>query len=169
MTDTFHRMIVWGAGLVGGTAVLAMMVLTLGDAIMRAFGRPILGANEMTEALLLIVVAAAIPVSILSGKAIAIEGLVNLLPRRLAWLIILVGTMVSGGLMAFLAYHSYLTAADARDFGERSAILHIPYDVLYIILSVGMACAAVAFLLHWFADPVAQGAESDPNRTGSDT
>ena len=149
MIDTIRRLMIWTAGLVGGTAVLALMVVTLGDAVMRGFGHPILGANEMTQALLLVVVAAAVPVSIVSGKAIAIEGLVNILPPRLSWVIVLVGTLVSGGLMAFLAYHSYLTAADARDFGERSAILHIPFDVLYIILSVGMVGAALAFIVHW--------------------
>lgn len=160
MIDTLRRLMVWTAGLVGGTAVLALMVVTLGDAVMRGFGNPILGANEMTQALLLVVVAAALPVSIVSGKAIAIEGLVDRLPPGLSWLIILIGTLVSGALMAFLAYHSYLTAADARDFGERSAILHIPFDVLYIILSIGMVGAAMAFIVHWLL--TRQASRTDP-------
>lgn len=149
MIDGLRRAIIWGAGLVGGAAVVALMLLTLADALMRSLSRPILGANEITEALLLVVVSAAIPISIVSGKAIAIEGLVASLPHRLAGIIVLAGTLLSTVLMAFLAYHSFRTSADARDFGERSAILHIPHDILYVILSVGASCAALAFVLFW--------------------
>lgn len=152
MIDTLRRAILWGAGLIGGTAVLALMLLTLADAVMRTLGRPILGANEITEVLLLVVVAAAIPISIVSGKAIAIEGPAARLPGLIAAAVVFAGMVLSAGLMAFLAYHSFRTSADARDFGERSAILHIPHDVLYVALSVGAGTASIAFVLYWLIE-----------------
>lgn len=163
MIGGLRRAVIWAGGVVGGTAVIALMVLTLGDALMRGIGRPILGANEITQALLLVVVAAAIPVSIVSGKAIAIEGPVALLPRRLGFVILLAGTVLSAGLMAYLAYLSFRTSADARDFGERSALLHIPFDLLYVILAIGIGMAAIAFVLNWEIERRADASADRPN------
>ncbi|MEM0946947.1 MAG: TRAP transporter small permease subunit [Pseudomonadota bacterium] len=168
MIEALRRVILWVAGLIGGAAVLALMLLTLADAVMRTLGRPILGANEITEVLLLVVVAAAIPISIVSGKAIAIEGPVARLPSRIAGVIVFLGMLLSAALMAFLAYHSFRTSADARDFGERSAILHIPHDVLYVALSVGAGSAALAFVLYWLIERSADDHGAETSETGPD-
>ncbi|MEM6609417.1 MAG: TRAP transporter small permease [Pseudomonadota bacterium] len=169
MIVILRRVILWAGGLIGGVAVISLMFLTLADAVMRTLGRPILGANEITEVLLLVVVTTAIPISIVSGKAIAIEGLVARLPSSIASAIIVAGTALSAILMAFLAYHSFRTSADARDFGERSAILQIPYDVLYVALSLGAGCAALAFVLFWLIERHRGDTSADLSDPGPDT
>ena len=67
----------------GGTSVVLLMMVSLIDSASRALGAPVLGLKEMSEALLPVTVGASLPLAILAGRSVSIEGLVNQLPRRL--------------------------------------------------------------------------------------
>lgn len=133
--------------LCGGLAVLAMMAVAVTDAAARALGAPFLGGKEISEALLVVSVGAALPLSVLGGKALAIEGLVRALPRRLGLGFTLAGLLLSVACLGGLSAALYRAGFDARDFAETSALLEIPYFYLYLYLAVFGALTALAFAL----------------------
>lgn len=147
MSATLRSFVYWIALVIGGAVVMAMMLITVVDVALREMGRPLLGAKEATEALLVVSVACALPMSVLGGKAVAIEGLVERLPQRFAKMLRVAGTVLSSALLGFLGVSTWKAAQDARDFEEASVMLQIPYHVLYVILAVCCITTAFCFLL----------------------
>ena len=132
----------------GGASVVLLMVVSVIDSTSRALGAPVLGAKEVSEALLVICVAAALPMSVLGGRTVTIDGLVSRFPRRIAGAITWAAISLSVLATAVLAWRLVGASGDARDFEETSALLLIPYAPLYLVLAAGHALAAVAFLIH---------------------
>ncbi len=130
--------------IIGGLSVVAMMGISMADAVLRLFERPILGANEISEALMVIAVSCALPVSILSGKAISIDMLTKRLFPALRKVVIFLGVMAAIGILSFYAYRSYLAGFEAADFGEVSLLLGIEYGPFYFCIAAGAALAALA-------------------------
>jgi len=131
---------------VGGASLFALMAISVSDATMRVLDRPFVGAKEVSEAFLVSCVAIALPISVYRGKAVAIEGLVTLFPDLMARIISACGNLLGCALCALLSYELVKAAADARDFAEKSALLSIPFELLYQILAVGVGLTALAFL-----------------------
>ncbi|MEM6637398.1 MAG: TRAP transporter small permease [Pseudomonadota bacterium] len=139
----------------GGTSVVLLMVVSVVDSASRAIGSPILGAKEVSEALLVLCVGAAVPMSILGGRSVTIDGLVAQFPTRVGVAVTWAGVALSVLAIAVLAWRLVGASGDARDFQEASPLLQIPYAPLYLYLSCAHAMAAVAFLIHAFF-PVAK-------------
>lgn len=147
MLAMLRSSIYWIALVIGGAAVTTMLLVAVVDVASREIGSPLLGAKEATEALLVMTVACALPISVLGGKAVAIEGLVERMPQRFAKMIRLAGTVLSSALLGFLGVSTWKAAQDARDFEEASVMLQIPYHILYVILAVCCVTTAFSFLL----------------------
>ncbi|WP_299212060.1 TRAP transporter small permease subunit [uncultured Tateyamaria sp.] len=134
----------------GGTSVVVMMILSVADVASRALGAPMLGLKELSEVFLLVCVGAALPLAILGGRSIAIEGLVDRFPKRLRLAVTWAGIALSILMLAILGWSLVGASADARDFAETSALLLIPYAPLYLFLAVAHFVAAVAVAIHAF-------------------
>ena len=158
------------ASLIGGVALIAMMGISMADATMRQFNQSIFGASEISEALMVICVACAVPISILSGKAVSIDLLTRQLPKRpRAVLAVLVGT-VSVAMLVYYAYRNYLSAPEAAAFGEASLLLSIPYGPLYFCLAIGGALAALALIYEGVKGPVSLSSENiNPHQVEAET
>ena len=131
----------------GTLSLIALMSTSVSDAIMRALDLPFVGAKELSEAFLVCCVAISLPVSVYQGKAVAIEGIVALLPDRLCRTLTAAGNLLGFALCALLAYVLIKAGADAQDFAEQTTLLGIPYQLFYQILSIGFALTALAFLI----------------------
>jgi len=123
---------------IGCAALSAMMLLTVADVIMRAFGRPIIGTFEIVGLMLGLVIGFTIPkVSYDKGHVFMEVGLDRLHPGGRAAMKVftrIIGVLLFGaiGVNLFRAAHEFRIA------GEVSPTLQIPfYPVAY---GVGVCC-----------------------------
>jgi|GEM_PF-1509605 len=136
------------AEIVGGVALLALMGLTVSDALLRTFAnRPILGGGDLVQVFLLIVVACAIPLCVAAGRAIAIEIFVRLLPALLHRIVERATALISAAILLYLAWRCHVNAGDAALFGETTMLLRIPFGPFYTVLAVAFLLSALLFLV----------------------
>jgi TRAP-type transport system small permease protein len=135
------------AEVAGGVALLALMLLTVSDALLRSFAnRPILGAGDMVQVILVVVVACSVPLCAMAGRAIAVDLFVRRLPAvPLAWVYRLTG-LGAAAMLGFLAWRCYVNAGEAAMFGETTMLLRIPFGPYYMILAISFGISALLFL-----------------------
>lgn len=140
----------WATGLVelvGGVAVFALMLLTVSDALLRSFAnRPILGANDLVQVILVVVVACAVPLCIAGGRAIAIEFLVARLPIRAGTMIGRAMSVIAAVALGYLAWRCWVNSGEAARFGETTMLLQIPFGPFYLALAISFAVSAALFV-----------------------
>ncbi len=146
MIRTFSSFVAMILTLLGGLCVAAMMCVSLADALLRQFNRPILGASEMSEALMVVAICCALPLSVLSGKAVAIDILVKRLPGLVRTGVVWLAATASAAILAFFGYRSFIAGLEAEDFGEASLLLSIPFGPFYMAISAAAALTALAIL-----------------------
>ncbi len=139
----------WGAGLIealGGLALIALAGLTVSDALLRSLlNRPILGAADIVQVLLVLVVAASLPLCVLAGRAIAIDSVVDRLPPRAAGPVRRLAHAVAAAALATLAWRCWINAGEAALFGETTMLRRIPYGPFYAALAVSAGLSAAVF------------------------
>ncbi len=132
---------------IGGIALIALMVLTVTDALMRSLAnRPILGGGDLIQVILVVVVACAVPLCVAAGRAIAIEFFVNLLPTVRRNLMQRFTALISAIVLLYLAWRCYINAGEAAMFGETTMLLRIPFGPFYAVLAVAFLLSAIFFL-----------------------
>lgn len=132
--------------LLGGAALVALAVLTVSDALLRSFAnRPIRGANDMIQVLLVLVVAAAIPLCIHAGRAIAIDIITRRLPQGARRIVARLVNLICALVLALLAWRCAVNAREAALFGETTMLLQIPFGPFYWCLTVSFAVSALLF------------------------
>lgn len=140
----------WATGLVelvGGFAVFTLMLLTVSDALLRSFAnRPILGANDLVQVILVVVVACAVPLCIAGGRAIAIEFLVARLPIRIGKPVGQAMSVIAAVALGYLAWRCWVNAGEAARFGETTMLLQIPFGPFYLALAISFAVSAALFV-----------------------
>jgi len=137
-----------GLDIVGGLALVVLLAITVSDALMRSLlNRPILGGGDLVQVALVMVVAAAVPLSIASGRAIAIEMLVDRLPPAAAVWLRRGSAAICAVASGYLAWRCYVNAGEAAMFGETTMLLRIPYGPFYGALAISFAISALVFAL----------------------
>lgn len=134
----------WG----GGGAVLALVLLVVGDVLLRYFfNAPLFGARDLGKLLLLTTVALAVPYSARTGGQVAIEVFSGFLgPGRLR--IVEIGVRCGATVMlAILAWRLCISGLDAGHYGETSLTLGIPYAPFYFLFAFGMFLYAAVLVV----------------------
>lgn len=123
-------------------AVVVMMLLTCADVILRLFGHPILGTYEMIGLSGAVVISFALAYTSLEKGHIAVELLVESLPKGLQVFINGFNSLIGAALFSLVAWQTFLYAGDLRGSGEVSLTLQIPtYPFVYgISLGCGLLC-----------------------------
>lgn len=128
---------------VAGAAIVAMMLLTCADIVLRLFRMPIPGTYELVSFLSAVCVAFAMAHTSVQKGHIAVSVLVQLLPERLQALVDSLTTGLSIALFGLIAWQSFRYAGSLRQAGEVSMTLQLPfYPFVY-----GIALSAVAVCL----------------------
>lgn len=137
----------------GGGALLALMLLSVTDAVLRTFfNAPVFGAQEGARMLLAASVAFGVPASILAGQTITIDIVAERLPSGIARLVEVTVLVLAAAIMLLVAWRCAVNGASAARFGEATVLLSIPYGPFYYCLAAGFAAAALANLtLAWKA------------------
>ncbi|MDY0269479.1 TRAP transporter small permease [Trichloromonas sp.] len=128
-----------------GAAIVAMMLLTCADVMLRLFGHPIPGTYELVSFFGAVAVAFAMAHTCVEKGHIAVSVLVQLLPRRGRETVDALTSALSLLLFALIAWRSVLYAEDLRRSGEVSLTLQLPFYPF--IHGIGLAAAAVCLVL----------------------
>ena len=107
---------------------------------------PISGVLDISQLLLVSIVAVSIAQSGRTGSQVAVEILGNLLkPNVTRWTDIFV-KVIGAAMMAVLCVQLIINGMDAAEYGEASNTLFIPFGPFFYLLGVGMALYGVVLL-----------------------
>lgn len=118
----------------GGAVLLALMALIAFDVVMRyALRLPFLGAYEMTELAMALIVFLGLPYCAATGGHVAVDVLSPVLDRpALRWVAVAIH-LAGAALTAIMAWQSALYAFTSRSRGEATNMLKIelwPFELL---------------------------------------
>ena len=132
------------SGALGAACILAMMLLTVADVLLRDFaGRPIHGTFEIVELLLAGAVFLALPAAFLRDEHIVVDVVDQHAPRAVPLLRRLAG-VIAIVLLATLLWHSGLAAHDSWTLGDVTMDLSWPRLLYWIPLLAGVFFSLVA-------------------------
>lgn len=135
--------------------LLGMVALTFADVVgRRIVGRPIYGANDITEHLMALVVFAGLPLVTAAGAHLTIDILDGLMNKPwMAWWRWIVSLLVTAvlGLVAWLFIKHGLNASS---ISEVSQALRVPRAPLYFFMAASCALSALAAFAIAFSGPM---------------
>ncbi|MGH8649130.1 MAG: TRAP transporter small permease [Burkholderiales bacterium] len=149
MFERFPRLLALGAGAV----LLGLLGLVLFDVVMRyALRLPFLGAYEMSELAMVLIVFLALPYCAATGGHVAVDVLSPVLDRPgLRWLTVLIHC-AGAALMAVIAWQSTLYAIGSAARGEASNMLKIAkYPFELVTAASALIFALVLLVQAWRA------------------
>ena len=137
-----------GFNILACAAVIAMMLLSTADVVLRMFGKPIPGTYELVGFLGTIIVSFALAFTTMEKGHIAVEILVEKLPQRAQFAIETFTNFVSFLVFGLIAYQAFIYALDIKKSGEVSLTLQMPiYPFIF-----GMALGFGLLFLMLIAD-----------------
>jgi TRAP-type transport system small permease protein len=160
MFDRFLRVLALGAG----AALVGLLGLVLFDVVMRyALHLPFLGAYEISELLMVLIVFLALPYCGATGGHVAVDVLAPLLDRpALRWLNALLH-LAGAALMAIIAWQATLYAMGSMARGEATNMLRIVKYPFELVAAASALVFAIALLRQaWKAMRPSRQSETRP-------
>ena len=144
MFDRGLRLLALGAGMV----LLGLLGLVIFDIIMRYVLRlPFLGAYEMSELLMVLIVFLALPYCAATGGHVAVDLLAPILDRPgFRWLNVLIH-LAGAVLMAVIAWQATIYAFVSAARGEATNMLKIPKQPFELVTAFCAALFAIVLLV----------------------
>ncbi len=133
-----------GLAVVAGTALTFMMLLTVSDVVMRAFGHPIMGTYEVVGLSLAVVIGFSMPKLSLARQHIYMEFLIDRLSKRNKAIMNTITRMMCIILFVLIGYGLFSIGNEFRTSGEVSPTILLPfYPLAYC---VGICCFVECFV-----------------------
>lgn len=133
------------AGLVAMGVLFLMMLLTVADVVLRAtLNKPIIGATEIVEQMMVAVVFLGLGWCALKGKQIRVELFVSHYKpgtQRAVDLIVYFAGLI---LVALICWRTFLETLNVHDLGLTSAYIEVPKYPFYALATFGWAVLFVA-------------------------
>jgi TRAP-type C4-dicarboxylate transport system permease small subunit len=129
-------------GVAASAILLGMMVLTVVDVVARyGFSRPVRGAFEVTELLLLLLIFAGLPLVSLADEHAVMDFVDRVLDRRGRRALVRAVEAVSAAFMFLLAWLTWLKADRIWAYRDATDVLRIVYGpfVYFMALTLGLA------------------------------
>lgn len=144
MFNRFLRLLALGAGAV----LLGLLGLVLFDVVMRyALRLPFLGAYEMSELAMVLIVFLALPYCAATGGHVAVDVLAPILDRpALRWLTVAIH-LAGAVLMVIIAWQATLYAMGSAARGEASNMLKIAKYPFELVTAASAAAFALVLLV----------------------
>ncbi|MDO8881792.1 TRAP transporter small permease [Pseudotabrizicola sp.] len=127
--------------------LLAMVALTFADVVGRRLGgKPIFGANDITEHLMALVVFVGLPLVTVAGAHLTIDILDKLVkrPGMAFWRAVI--SVIVVGVLALIAWLFFKHGLNASRISEVSQALRVPRAPLYFFMAFSCALSALAAL-----------------------
>jgi len=134
-------------GVVASLILLAMMFLTVVDVVARyAFNRPLRGAFEVTELMLLVLIFAGLPLVSFSDEHATMDFIDRILgPRSQRWLEALV-QLINTAFMFLLTWLVWLKADRIWGYRDSTDVLRIVYGPFVYFMAVTLGLAGLIHL-----------------------
>ncbi|MDX2497914.1 MAG: TRAP transporter small permease [Desulfobacterales bacterium] len=130
---------------IAGAAIVAMMLITCADVVLRHFRMPIPGTYELVCFLGAVAVAFAMAYTALEKGHISVSFVVALFPQRIQGLIESITHLFGVFLFGLLAWQSAIYANDLRLSGEVSLTLELPFYPF--VCGIAFSAAVVSLIL----------------------
>ena len=147
--ERMMRLIIEACGILGVVILLAMMMMTVADVIMRYFFRqPIIGSMEISVALMVCVVFLGIGWCALNDGHISVDIITGKLSKRGQALLNGFDNIVTLVLALIITWRSFMEALSVKDMEVTSPILGIPRYPFVFVTSFGffLLCSAALIL-----------------------
>jgi len=134
-------------GVVASLILLAMMFLTVVDVVARyAFNRPLRGAFEVTELMLLVLIFAGLPLVSFSDEHATMDFIDRILgPRSQRWLEAVV-QLINAAFMFLLTWLVWLKADRIWGYRDSTDVLRIVYGPFVYFMAVTLGLAGLIHL-----------------------
>ena len=134
-------------GVAASVILLVMMALTVVDVVARyVFNRPLRGAFEVTELLLLVLIFAGLPLVSFTDEHAVMDFVDRLLDRRARRALIRAVQAASAAFMFLLAWLTWLKADRIWAYRDATDVLRIVYGPFVYFMAVTLALAGVIHL-----------------------
>jgi TRAP-type transport system small permease protein len=131
----------------GGWVLAAMMLLTAGDVFLRnVFNKPILGAFEITECLMSVMVASGLAYVSIAKSQIRVDVLFGRLPQRAQKVLTVITDFLGLAFCVLLSWRALVYMKAEYDSGTRMGALLIPTSPFIAIVALGWLLLAVVLL-----------------------
>jgi len=143
--DRFVRLLSKYCDRIAQAAVVAMMLLVVGDIVLRAVWRPVPGTYDVVGFIGAVLVSFAIAYCAVQGGHISVELVVARLSQRVQLIINVITGILSLGIFALVTWQCLILAEDMRQVGEVSMSALIPfYPYIY---GVAFGCALLCLVI----------------------
>lgn len=156
--NRFLALIRWIAGAmhaVAGVSIVFLMLITLLDVILRAFGKPIFGTYELVGYAGGLAVGLAVPITSWSRGHVYVDTFLLGLPRAGRAIVNILTRLVGAALFAILAWNLVRLGLDLRASGEVSPTLAIRYYP--VVFGIAGACVVQALVLLCHIEMIRRG------------
>jgi len=133
---------------IGAAALAFIMLLTVADVLLRAFGRPLIGTYEVVALSLALVIGITIPKVSLDRGHVYMEIVLDRVSRGKRNLLNTFTRLICIGLFVLIGYNLFSVGNELRASGEVSPTIQLPaYPLAY---AVGICCfiECLVFILH---------------------
>jgi len=130
------------------TALVSMVLVTVLGVLMRyVFGAPILGVNEITQALSVALVMLALPYATATDAHVRVDLLDKPLGQIGRWIGEFIAILIGLAMMYFLIDRSWHKMLDAVEFGDTTNMLQLPQSAFFGLILSGsvLTCATMLF------------------------
>jgi TRAP-type transport system small permease protein len=125
-------------------ALLTMCAVTVSDVFLKyVFNRPIVGAYDLVESLLPVVVFYGLPTMLLRRQSIVIDLIDHAMKPRGVQMLKAISDFVVLLLLIGIALAFISPALQAFDYGDRKIELGLPLSVIWAVVIIGI-CGAIA-------------------------
>ncbi len=132
--------------MIGMTALVGMMMLTVIDVIGRFFKHPIFGSVELVGFFATIIVATALPYTYKMEGHVGVEILVRLLSKKVQLVIDIFTRFISLLLFCLITWQMFLYANDIKHSGEVSMNIEFPIYLIVYLLAFGLLAFSVTII-----------------------
>ncbi|MCX7634953.1 MAG: TRAP transporter small permease [Syntrophales bacterium] len=143
--DRWLRYVGRWSNVTAGVFVMAMMILTCADVVLRLFEHPIPGTYELVGFFGTFIASLSLAHTALERGHIAVDLLVDRLPTRVQVAIDGVGALLGSVLFAAFVWQGAVYALELRHSGEVSLTLALP--VYPMVLGIVAGCALLTLVL----------------------
>lgn len=131
----------------GGWVLALMMFLTAGDVFLRnAFNKPILGAFEITECMMAVMVASGLAYVSVSKSQIRVEVLFIRLPKRVQKILTVITDFLSLLFCSLLSWRALVYLKGEYEADTRLGALLIPTPPFIAVVALGWLLLALVLL-----------------------
>ena len=128
-------------GVAASAILMAMMLLTFTDVVARyIFSRPLRGAFEVTELMLLVLIFAGLPLVSHADEHVTMDFIDRILPARIARAWVRVVHAICAAIMFFLAWQVWIKANRIASYSDTTDVLRITIGpfVYFMALMIGL-------------------------------